>query len=98
MYQVVHAKCPHCKNLLRIPADWLAQPMRCKHCHLIFQAKAKPAGVPAQPPGVSAHTPTPATRGKPSVTPKPPTKNGAPFDFSRTGEGPVASPRRHGKP
>lgn len=39
MSQVVQAKCPHCGNVLRIPADWLNQEMRCKHCKKMVQAK-----------------------------------------------------------
>jgi hypothetical protein len=54
MVQVVQAKCPYCKQLLRIPSSWLAQPMRCKHCRQTFQAKAPsatplPVGRPALP-------------------------------------------------
>ncbi|HWY85126.1 MAG TPA: caspase family protein [Gemmataceae bacterium] len=41
MAQVVQARCPHCKNMLRIPAEWLAGPMKCKHCRQIFQAKPR---------------------------------------------------------
>ena len=40
---IVQARCPFCKNLLRIPADWLERPMRCKHCKNIFQAKERAA-------------------------------------------------------
>jgi hypothetical protein len=39
--RVVQADCPSCKNTLRIPANWLSEPIRCKHCGLVFQAKAK---------------------------------------------------------
>lgn len=39
MTQVVQAKCPFCQNVLRIPAEWLAQPMRCKFCKQVIQAK-----------------------------------------------------------
>jgi hypothetical protein len=38
--QVVQAQCPGCGNTLRIPANWIAEPMKCKHCGLVFQAKA----------------------------------------------------------
>ncbi len=47
MAQVVQAKCPHCKNVLRIPAEWADKPMRCKHCQKTFQGKAKPKPTPA---------------------------------------------------
>jgi len=62
MAQVIQAKCPHCKNLLRIPADWLAQSMRCKQCKKVFQAKTNPA--PANAPDSNA-TPLPPTQAKP---------------------------------
>ncbi len=56
MAQVVQAKCPHCQNMLRIPAAWLSQPMKCKFCQQIFQTKAAAAtGVPS----VTAMTPLP---------------------------------------
>ena len=47
MSQVVQARCPKCKNVLRIPAEWVYQPMRCKHCGQVFQARTPP---PASPP------------------------------------------------
>lgn len=43
MAQVVQACCPGCKESLRIPADWLNRTMRCKHCGLMFQARARGA-------------------------------------------------------
>src|SRR5262249_44210436 len=39
MSSIVEARCPGCANLLRIPADWLHDSLRCKHCHTIFQAR-----------------------------------------------------------
>src|SRR4051812_5611582 len=54
MSQVVQASCPKCKNVLRIPVQWLTQPMRCKHCQQIVQAKIK-SGTAPQP------TPNPKT-------------------------------------
>ncbi|MBL8799497.1 MAG: caspase family protein [Planctomycetia bacterium] len=38
--QVVQATCPGCKNSLRIPGSWIGQSMKCKHCAMVFQAKA----------------------------------------------------------
>ena len=38
--QIVQAQCPKCKNTLRIPANWIHEPMKCKHCGMVFQAKA----------------------------------------------------------
>lgn len=40
---IVHAKCPHCKKTLRVPAEWLARTMRCKLCRHVIQGK-HPAG------------------------------------------------------
>ena len=64
---IVQARCPFCKNMLRIPADWLERPMRCKHCKNIFQAKdrapqpaiAESGGFPMGP----ASEPAPAAAG-----------------------------------
>jgi uncharacterized caspase-like protein len=84
---IVQAKCPHCGNVLRIPADWLERPMRCKHCKNTFQAKAKgpvdppPAAAPSSPPPAHhaapiAHQPTPPMQ--PAAPPMPhPAWNGA---------------------
>src|SRR5262245_46561311 len=59
MAQVVQAKCPQCKNVLRIPGEWLHLPMRCKHCRQIFQARQKPGGArPAYPVAKPASPPT----------------------------------------
>ena len=43
MPEVVEATCPYCKKLVRIPVEWIHQPMRCKHCRQVFQAKQPPA-------------------------------------------------------
>src|SRR5260370_28132024 len=50
MRAVVQATCPGCKKVLRLPADWVNQPLRCKHCGATVQAKGK--------------SPTPITSGK----------------------------------
>jgi hypothetical protein len=39
MSQLVHSTCPGCKKRLRIPAEWLHRPIRCKHCGMVLQAK-----------------------------------------------------------
>jgi hypothetical protein len=41
--QVVKAECPGCHKSLKIPANWISEPMKCKHCGLVFQAKAPQA-------------------------------------------------------
>jgi hypothetical protein len=79
MAAVVEATCPGCKKTLRIPAEWLGQAFKCKHCGLVIQAKeppptpvatAKPAAMPLNAPrSVAAPRPVAAR------TPVPPTKN-----------------------
>src|SRR5438309_1552313 len=77
MPQVVQARCPHCKNMLRIPAEWMSQPMKCKHCQQVFQAKPRAAAAPA---GIRAGTPQ-AGKGAPvGVTAKTPLPPAAPVD------------------
>src|SRR5262245_59801175 len=103
MSQVVQAKCPHCKRLLRIPVEWVSQPMRCKHCRQVFQARQQPPAGPAPKP-VSV---TPARPAVPVAAPyaPPPAKpvpvpvivNGstAPPHATPTGTPPPPRPRRH---
>ncbi len=50
MPQVLQAKCPGCNKVLRIPADWVNQSIRCKHCGMIVQVKSKPAPANAAEP------------------------------------------------
>jgi hypothetical protein len=72
MTQVVQATCPGCKAVLRIPADWVAQPIKCKNCGTIMQAKQPAQAAPPAPPPIPQKTPTPAPRrrGKPAASPK----------------------------
>src|SRR5207248_2494828 len=84
---IVQARCPHCQNTLRIPADWLEKPMRCKHCKKTFQAKARrpepaapssPAapgnnGWPVSPPAAGMAPPTPVAPVPVAPAPIPPT-------------------------
>ncbi len=59
MSQVVQAKCPHCNNVLRIPMEWVYQPMRCKFCNQVFQAMQRPPAAPT-PAAPTPAAPTPA--------------------------------------
>ncbi|MFO0864104.1 MAG: caspase family protein [Gemmataceae bacterium] len=43
MAQIVQSQCPHCRNSLRIPSDWLGKTMRCKFCQNQFQSRIAPA-------------------------------------------------------
>src|SRR5262245_37950621 len=79
MSQVVQARCPHCRNVLRIPAEWVSRPMRCKYCGQTFQGRApartSPA-VTAQP--AASPRATPAVNG---VSTRAPAAAGDPFAF-----------------
>jgi hypothetical protein len=69
--QVVQATCPGCKTVLRIPSDWLRQPIKCKNCGTIMQARGPVTAVPTPPP-VAALPPrqaTPAPRKSPPPVP-----------------------------
>ncbi len=51
MSAIVQATCPGCKNVLRIPAAWLGQAFKCKHCGQVIQARDKaPLPRPAEKP------------------------------------------------
>ncbi|MFO0964735.1 MAG: caspase family protein [Gemmataceae bacterium] len=96
MNQVVQARCPHCRRILRVPAAWLNQVMRCTFCKRTFQtltrgpAAAPPPPVPASlkatplpPPGRLAASPLPPPAARP---PAPPVSVAAPAG------GPPAAP------
>lgn len=76
MGAVVQSRCPGCKKVLRVPSNWLSQPMRCKFCGMIMQSRVKPASTAptAREPRLSARpTPPPPTRRKtPQSLPVPP--------------------------
>jgi hypothetical protein len=48
--EIVQAKCPGCKQLLRIPAAWVSQPIRCKHCGIVIQGKPVAAAITSSVP------------------------------------------------
>ncbi len=104
MSQVVQAACPGCNSVLRIPVDWLGQPIRCKNCGATMQAKAPPAAVvppksaakrgSAPPPPPSQVRPAapvrPATSGQPHAR----LENASPFAFDTDEEITAPTPRR----
>jgi hypothetical protein len=52
MTQTAQTRCPGCRTILRVPADWMHQPLRCKHCHSVFRAGGEVIGTaPARPGG-----------------------------------------------
>src|SRR5262245_56460856 len=94
MTQVVQAKCPFCENVLRIPADWLAQPMRCKFCKQVIQAKPAASNlataVTAGAANAAVAPPEAATAVAPSAAPR--RSSGDPFSFDDEPE-PAAAPQ-----
>lgn len=73
MSQLVQSSCPGCKKPLRIPAEWLYQPMRCKHCGMVMHAKGRSSTakiVSPSPVAPSNRTPPPPNR-KEAVTANP---------------------------
>jgi hypothetical protein len=94
MAPVVQAKCPHCQEVLRIPADWLSKAMRCKHCKKTFQAKGKAAA--ASSTSVAAGIPAPSAKPSTSVsanTPPPKPSNNNSLGFDNTPATPQVSKR-----
>lgn len=43
MATTIQANCPKCRQTLYIPADWLGQTVRCKHCGQTMEARPRPA-------------------------------------------------------
>ncbi|MBI3406757.1 MAG: caspase family protein [Planctomycetes bacterium] len=75
MTPVVHSKCPYCDRSLRIPAEWLSRPMKCKHCQQVFVTRATApalqpasmvAGMPLPPPVLSPPPVAPLSLGNKS--------------------------------
>jgi len=105
MLQVVQAACPKCKNLLRIPADWLDRPMRCKHCQEVFQARSKAPQTPVagqavtapSPPATSPAARMPAARMPAAPTPTARIRNGDPFAFDDEPDPAQAPPPRRAR-
>src|ERR1051326_5243648 len=49
--QMVQAACPGCRHSLQIPAAWIGQTLKCKHCGMMFAAQGTaPAAVKAAVP------------------------------------------------
>jgi hypothetical protein len=69
MPPIVQATCPKCKSLLRIPADWIAQPVRCRHCGQVMQARQPPPAVPPPQAARRAAAPPPLVAPAPAPVP-----------------------------
>jgi hypothetical protein len=91
MSAIVQATCPGCKHILRIPAEWLGQAFKCKHCGMVIQARAKapepaPAATPPKPVAVPVAKPAarPAAKSVAAETKRPRparSSSGNPFSF-----------------
>src|SRR6516165_7063099 len=94
MIQVVQASCPKCRNVLRIPADWIGRPMRCKLCREIFLSRPRQSVQiqPVAPVGFSAPTPLPPTAV--SVAPMPNAVAAPSFAFDNDVDMDPATPLR----
>jgi hypothetical protein len=82
MSAVVQATCPGCKHVLRIPAEWLGQAFKCKHCGMVIQARPKAPEPPpaAAPKPVARRADVPVAR--PVAPPPRPAKTPAADSFS----------------
>jgi hypothetical protein len=93
--QIVQAKCPGCKQVLRIPAAWMQQPIRCKHCGLIIQGKPAAAAVTTAAP---APAPVVSAAAEVVVEPPPPAEDNTPpplIDIATTARGRYRRRRPH---
>jgi hypothetical protein len=98
MSAVVQAVCPGCKQVLRIPADWLGQAFKCKHCGMVIQARAQ---APAVAPPVArpvAAKPKAKPVAQPVAFPARPQQasSAEPFSFDED-DRPVTSPPRRAR-
>ncbi|HMF13306.1 MAG TPA: hypothetical protein VKE94_13405, partial [Gemmataceae bacterium] len=67
MAGIVDAACPGCKKVLRIPADWLQQLLRCKHCGMVVSARPVAQPVRSAVPAAAPVAPTPRYPRAPSI-------------------------------
>ena len=72
METTVRATCPKCQTVLRIPAQWVGQAVKCKKCGALVRSKAKTDDAAAV--DTAPHTPLPP----PVAVPQPNS-----FDFSQ---------------
>jgi len=100
MSAIVQATCPGCKNVLRIPAAWLGQAFKCKHCGQVIQARDKapaprPTADQVAPKPVAKPVAIPVAQAAPSKATR--SANGDPFSFEsndRAAAAPRARARR----
>ncbi|MFN4258453.1 MAG: caspase family protein [Gemmataceae bacterium] len=87
MAPIVETRCPGCQATLRIPAEWVAEPLRCKHCGLVSLSKGKGSALaPAAVGPESAPAPEPvvaAADQKTTPPPPPPSFSQGPGTFQK---------------
>ncbi len=88
MQRSVHATCPGCKEVLRIPAQWADKAVKCKTCGAVVRATGKPVVAGAAAPNAFAFE-EPAT---PPPAPAPETLPQAPVAPPMYGPPPMAPP------
>src|SRR5262245_33945886 len=99
MIQVVQAPCPGCRRVLRIPAEWVHQAMRCKHCGLTLQAKPRSPAAASSAAHADTITAPASIIQPPAPVPAVSPANGAPPAFVFDGQesaGPAPRSRRRG--
>ncbi len=70
MKEVVRAACPGCQRPLNVPAEWVGQTVRCKHCGHAMLVRPTSEAVPmAAPVGVPVGAPVPTWEPLPEYTP-----------------------------
>jgi hypothetical protein len=97
MSPVVEAACPGCKKTLRIPAEWIHQAFRCKHCGMIIAARAS-ASAPKASAAPTAPIPVAAARpdvGAPRAVVAPAVSGSA--AFANLDEGGIVTSRRRAR-
>lgn len=96
MGSVVQAVCPQCRQTLRIPGDWVGQPMRCKRCRTPFQSRPRATAAPSVPAAAPVSAAAPILAGAVAVAAPAAAANGSHlgngFDFGGHGTGPAIVP------
>ncbi len=92
MSRLVQSTCPGCKKLLHIPAEWLPQPIRCKHCGMVLRLKQSAVPPPSKK---TQGTVAPAAKqvaASAAIAPVAQPVNGSPFADLRGDEQATSSP------
>jgi hypothetical protein len=88
MSQALHAKCPGCGNVLRVPTEWIGRALRCKHCGATVQAKVRSNGVSNGAPSPAPPPPVPLAMPLASASATTTVNSAAPFAFDIEGSTP----------